>query len=378
MKKFIVFLGAVTIVFAMVNAQNNVSNIYQTGNNQDAIVSQAGGDNESNVNQEGKRNTALVSQQNMMLKANNTVLSNVVQTGNDNESFVTQIHNGNTGGNAEGPIEVYVEQSGNKNSATQVQGPHNQLGNLYAEILQSGNHNTAEQYQVKYKNVAKIDQSGNNNVAKQAQDTKLPDDIPGSSNNATINQSGNSNTALQEQHGWDAIANATQTGDKNLSIQNQGVNGLSAWVNRADVVQDGDNNKAFQNQNGNLNYATINQSANSSTAVQNQTSSSVKRPGVNYTPYNKAEIYQSGGKGNLAVQDQDSPGGDIEMNYAIIVQDGSNNKAYQNQTDYNNDSYIFQIGYKNFAENNQTGVPYNISNIMQVGNGNSSSVNQTH
>jgi len=69
---------------------------------------------------------------------------------------------------------------------------------------------------------------------------------------------------------------------------------------------------------------------------------------------NKAEINQKGGSFNYAEQDQDSPGGNVELNNAFIMQDGSMNTAVQDQMGGNNSSTISQTGKGNNAFVTQT------------------------
>jgi hypothetical protein len=179
----------------------------------------------------------------------------------------------------------------------------------------------------------------------QAQDADLIfDEEEETSHMANINQSGNNNYAEQTQNNHANTATALQSGNGNDAWQTQ-----NAWKSSAYVEQSGSNNDATQIQYNSLNYATIVQSSDGNIAEQLQTSG-VKRSGVaEYDALNLGEIYQWGGNGNEAYQTQTTPGGDIDMNYAGIWQNGSNNYAEQTQWDGFNSSIVSQTGSSHTA-----------------------------
>ena len=334
MKK-LTFLFAMVFAASMAMAQTNVSDVDQTGVDQTATVDQQGSLNNSYILQEDKDNVATVSQINST--DGKTVNSDIKQTGKDNEASVKQHHNGNQAGG----LDAWIIQSGDHNKAIQQQGPHGQMGDTYAKIDQSGDHNLAEQYQVKYGNDALIEQTGSWNTARQAQDRSLPADAEGSMNDASIFQSGWFNMAEQEQNGWSNDVKAEQTGNGNKSSQVQ-----NAWVSTASVLQTGSLNMAAQDQTGSLNFAKIEQGNSLNKAEQTQVSNA-RRTGANYAALNEAEIFQNGGflsGANVAIQDQTTPGGDIDKNYAGIWQTGSFNFASQTQSGGFNVSTVNQTG----------------------------------
>ncbi|WP_320112646.1 hypothetical protein [Draconibacterium orientale] len=317
MKK-LVFLFAMVLVAGFVMAQQNKSEIIQ-----------ASEDNTVTVNQVAESDEPL-----------NGTYSWVNQQGNENTAGVEQQHTGDLSSRT-GNLDAYIDQLGDGNTATQLQGPHTQQGATYAKIYQNGSDNTAFQNQVKYGNSAEIFQGGLGNAANQAQDIDLPLDAEGSFNTAYINQSGDYNSADQHQDGWSNEATIYQEGDGNTATQDQ-----TSWVSDAYISQSGDDNTATQDQSGKLNSASIDQSASESSATQTQVSLGSRASAV-YDPLNDAEIIQMTGTGNTATQMQTMPAGvatDILPNYAYASQDGSSITATQTQTGGNNWSSAIQSG----------------------------------
>lgn len=317
MKK-LVFLFAMVLAASVAMAQQNKSEIVQ-----------ASEDNTATVNQEAETDEPL-----------NGTYSWVNQQGSKNTANVDQRHTGDLS-NRTGNLDAYIDQVGNSNEATQLQGPHSQQGATYAKIWQGGNYNTAFQNQVKYGNSAEIYQGGSGNTARQAQDINLSLYAEGSFNMAYINQSGDENTAEQHQDGWSNDAWIYQSGSGNTATQNQ-----VSWVSDAYINQSGDGNTAAQDQSGNLNSADITQSASESEATQTQVSSGARASAV-YDPLNDAVIIQMTGTGNVATQMQTMPSGvatDILPNYAYASQDGSSLTVSQIQTGGNNWSSAVQSG----------------------------------
>jgi len=300
----------------------------------------------------------------------NEVLSIVTQTGSNNTATVTQLHtavyhpveNQYTG--PQGLVEAYVNQTGNMNDATQVQGQHNQLGNAWMLTDQSGDDNTAVQEQNSYNNEAFINQTGTSGVAKQFQDRGVPVGYIGATSNlAIIDQGGLENEAYQVQNGHANDAYAIQTGKDNYSHQEQGNDDGTSWVSYAAVTQAGKFSDASQTQVGKVNFAVINQTSGSesNSAMQDQTNT-----GGGTNPYhaaNSAHILQTGGNGNIAEQTQTIEfdptigGGGLPAMYpnvGHIYQDGGANQAYQTQTGGNNLGYVVQTGNGNIANVTQS------------------------
>ncbi|MDD2304642.1 MAG: hypothetical protein PHP53_08095 [Prolixibacteraceae bacterium] len=343
MKKVSLLFASVALSVCVSFAQSNVATVSESGTNQTATVGQTGILNVSHVTQSTKGNTANVEQSNLNLLYN--TLSDINQSGEKNLATVKQIANGTlTGANAIGTLKAIVNQSGNKNEALQVQGPHNQQGISFAEIIQGGDKNFASQHQLKYGNEARINQAGSGNTAEQAQDSELLPDEEGSYGNALIEQSGNNNFASQKQDGWANEAKAYQSGSGNSSIQ---VQKDYSWKSVALVNQSGSLNMATQTQVGNTNSALIDQSSNSNEAIQDQKSGSQKTAG--YAPLNKANIYQSEGTGNYAEQSQENLAGSLMVNEGVITQIGFGNDAYQTQWGGDNYSSVYQSGTGNMA-----------------------------
>lgn len=342
MKKLVI-LFAMVFAVSTAMAQSNTSTITQSDATQTATVGQQGGDNESVVTQSNSLNTATVTQVNYQYEPGvDLVKSTVLQSGVENTATVEQTHSrgGAYPGNG-GLIETRVEQTGDYNTSMQIQGPNNQMGNDYAEVLQSGNNNNAYQIQYRQGNDAYIDQAGSDNTARQAQDTELPDEREGSSNLADIYQGGSDNYAEQEQQGWSNEAYIDQTGDGNNASQLQ-----LSWQGEAHITQSGSGNTASQKQySGGASLATIVQSSSGNTASQTQTSVArhAGEGGIHYN-LNVAEIYQMRDTGNEAIQIQTSPGGEVDMNFATVTQDGAGNFASQTQFGGFNISSISQTG----------------------------------
>jgi uncharacterized protein (DUF2141 family) len=355
MKKlsFVFAAMCMSVGFIFSQVPSNVAIVTETGKDQTATVDQFGILNVTHVEQSNMENTAVVTQTNQNLLYNN--LSDVTQSGKKNLATVQQISNGTlTGANAIGQLKSVVDQSGDMNEALQVQGPHNQQGKSFVNIFQSGKKNYASQHQLKYGNEATIIQTGNDNVAMQAQDSKLLPEEEGSYNSAIIEQTGNGNMATQTQDGWANYAKAEQSGNGNTSVQEQKD---YSWKSMAVVLQSGDANKANQSQLGSLNKASIKQESNVNMATQTQVVTGGNRTGVNYDPFNEAEICQKGNNFNVAEQYQESPGGDVVANYALICQDGAKNTASQIQTGGDNYSEILQSGFGSRATVVQTMIP---------------------
>lgn len=347
MKRLVIFFALVFAISVAI-AQQNTSTITQSDASQTATVDQQGGDNESVVTQSNSLNSATVTQVNNQYEPGvDATKSTVLQSGEENSATVEQTHSrgGAYPGNG-GLIETYVDQTGDYNTSMQIQGPNNQMGNDYAEVLQSGNNNDAYQIQYRQGNDAFINQVGSNNSARQAQDTDLPEDAEGSNNFADIYQGGDNNFAEQEQQGWSNEAWVSQTGSGNTATQLQ-----LAWQGEAHITQSGSGNVASQEQySGGESLATIEQSSDNNTASQTQTSSArhAGEGGIHYD-LNVAEIYQMGGELNEAIQIQTSPGGEVDMNFAIVTQSGHDNFAIQTQDGGFNSSTIYQTGSNHSA-----------------------------
>lgn len=375
----------------------NESLVLQTGNDNDAAVAQTGLDNYSLITTtnggnidvvaqtggnnysfmfQNKGNAATVVQFSSKYKPGNVNLSWIEQSGKDNGAIVVQDHHGGDPGLDQIALEAYVYQSGNRNSATQLQTlvEDGELGGHWATIDQSGNDNSAFQQQEKHNNQALIVQTGNRNGAVQIQDVNV---TPVASNNvAFVLQTGNDNvTATQVQNGEENWAVALVSGNGNSSTQVQGTQDGSARSDNgiAVVLQPGNRNDAVQVQDGTWNVAANLQTGNDNVAVQSQKGE-----------FNLAGIVQDGNAGSATqIQSNDGAGGWWPPNVGIIAQTGGHsNEATQVQTIVGSDPVfpnlagVYQDGSNNVSTQVQTG-GYNLSGVMQDGNGNSSVVVQT-
>ncbi len=332
---------------------DNLAVIRTTGDNNVASADQQGDDNVSFIKQTNDGNKAIVTQINPNSDDADNIFSRVKQSGKNNKAFVTQEHH--IGTVKHGTLVALINQSGNDNKATQVQGPGSKTGyKTYARINQSGNGNVANQQQLGYRNDMIIKQAGNDGVAKQSQDNGVMGSL------ALINQAkgGKGNKAYQTQTsaspdwGTSLVALSHQSGDNNKSTQNQ-----QGWVNRAKVNQSGNKNVARQDQVGVLNLATIKQRSNGNTAKQNQSNVGGYHHSPAYVAANVANILQEGGKDNVAHQTQTfvspSPTIHITGNWGNIYQNGKENKAFQTQDGGNNIGIVIQNGNGNTAHVSQ-------------------------
>ena len=435
MKKTIFLLALILPVCSLVAQPPAVSSlpdegihhsmIYQNGDNNEATVTQDGltnwslikttdGGNIDVIDQNGgtnysylyqnKKNQAYVTQTSEQEKPHNINLSWINQPGKRNVATAVQDHNGSTAGPDKVVLEAYIWQSGNDNTATQLQGPapEGESKGLWATTVQSGNDNDAYQKQKKDNNRALILQQGDNNGAEQRQDLgndgasnnhafiwQSGDDnrtatqvqngdnnwaiaiVPGDGNSsnqeqgksdgsklavrdlAVVYQAGNHNDADQYQYGTENIAASGQWGNKNTSYQKQ-----DGTQNLAISVQTGNGTHAkkqtaYQKQTGTRNLAGILQEGNKGEAKQIQSND-----GAIFWPPNVAVIYQTGGADNIAHQTQTRTGdGSGIPNLAFAHQDGSDNQSYQTQTGGFNVSGVYQNGDGNIANVVQTALP---------------------
>lgn len=343
----------------------NIGIVDQIGTLNTGSIDQQGEDNYSLITQRESGNTATVVQEAADPDAN-AALSIVNQTGSENTATVTQIHTATPGAGPQGIAEAYVEQSGNGNDATQVQGPDNKLGSAWMLTVQTGDGNTSEQEQNSYYNEAFINQTGKRGIAKQYQDRGLPVGYEGATSNlAIIDQGGEENEAYQIQNGHANDVYSFQTGKGNYSHQIQGNEAATSWVGLAIVNQTGDKNDADQSQYGSVNNAFITQTSNDNEATQSQTNTG---GGVNpYHAANSAHIVQMGGDGNVAEQEQT-----IDFNTAPIGGDPYDSTPMM----YPNVGHIYQDGNDNEAYQTQTG-GYNVGLVIQDGDGNVATVTQS-
>ena len=88
---------------------------------------------------QNKNNRATVIQESSKYKYGNVNLSWIEQSGVDNGAFVVQDHNGiHPPPATQVALEAYIDQSGNHNEATQLQGPDpdEELGGLWEDCAE--------------------------------------------------------------------------------------------------------------------------------------------------------------------------------------------------------------------------------------------------
>lgn len=282
-----------------------------------------------------------------------------------------------------------------------------------ASVSSTGNDNTAGITQTGTFNDADIDQTANNSDAAQTQ--------TGNYNQATITQLGQyppgavtDETAIQIQTGDDHEAVISQItdsehGGSSTQQTQSGTNqyafaGQYSWnseiiqtqsgpsINWAEAYQTGNNNYIRQIQDGEGNRARVDEQTGGwtqgNTAIQEQTGNwnnalieqydvnGSKSPGGNG---NSAEIYQTG-------YDNWAGDGYGDATEYGIRQWGDDNTAIVTQNDVANKSQVLQVGVGNTANVTQGGgtglygafgTYWNVSDVVQNGNGNAATVAQT-
>jgi hypothetical protein len=324
-----------SFLFAMVLAANvvmaqNTSNITQTGNTNDADVTQTGSN-----------------------------LLNGSQTGNLNEATVTQI---STTASNEALFEqgggIYEPNPGNSNDIV---------------ISQNGASNYAKSREYHSGNKASITQIGNLDIAKQW--------IWGGNGNTAIQSQtgGNQNYSEIAINGLNGVndARTNQVGNKNIGSIGQGWSGRAHGSNTASISQIGDQNKVDLSDYyavGELGGYTIDLVG---LGVQQYGSGNVGR--VTQDGYrNSAAIWQFG-DANTGVLIQNT------SNYgkAVLVQIGSHNAASLTQS-YGSDADIYQEGNSNTLKGAEgwnimaTSLNGSTLELDQLGNGNTLGLQQTN
>lgn len=299
MKKLI-FLFTMVLAIGMTMAQNK-ANLTQTGENQEAIINQAGlntakvtqftdnkGVQKSTVIQSGERNVVVV-EQNQTGGGGNSPANTafIQQIGNDNygnqyekapgynsgqKVEARQIGNSNDVRQSifSGYTEsLFASQTGNENDAIQeaTGGGHNhanisQLGNLnWAKQEINGNNNGYSGADIL------IEQNGASNKARQL----FTGNGQSHKNNGNIYQVGDGNDAFQEGSGRDLNLRLLQNGDNNKSTQKSwGIANVS-WLNQegddntSKIIQEGDENSSKLYQSGIAGKVDVLQNGNKNT-----------------------------------------------------------------------------------------------------------------
>jgi hypothetical protein len=258
--------------------------------------------------------------------------SYISQTGSNNVGTVDQ-RDGRSSTNGGGSSAV-MEQTGNRNTATQTQSLSNIFfsnatgtgSRNYVKTTQAGSNSQSDQTQNSGGYNTAIVLQGAGTTGNRAIQTQSVD--PGNgysdSNSALIRQtksqaatSGSGNRAEQAQSGYYHIAQIDQESANSYAKQTQSGYSQSASIHQGDP---GSNNTAMQTQTGSLNTALIEQSVGST------------------------------GSNNYALQNQSGYSND-----ASITQRSSNNYAEQQQSNNNNYSSMTQSNVASAAYSNQSG-----------------------
>ncbi|MCK5691580.1 MAG: hypothetical protein KAI08_01995 [Bacteroidales bacterium] len=279
-------------------------------------------------------------------------VSDLDQWGNNNDAFVTQTGDLNYS-------KVYTDGNGNAVSYVNQLG----VGENYSRAFQDGKGNTVDVDQEnrltkKYDlNTSYIKQEGDWNTATVDQVVVRNGRYSlGGTLDSDIRQFGNNNDAIVDQEGLWINADIRQNGKEGNANVYQGKSKYyvgDAYVSDALIVQ-GDQVKkestAEQHQVGLQNDAYINQnSPNGSMALQVQ----INTKGVITThrgiDVNQARIYQSDGGNNAAYQMQfyNNVGGDPNIAYA--KQQGKDNFSMEVQVGGDNLSNVLQDGDGNYG-----------------------------
>jgi hypothetical protein len=326
-------LFTVVLFSGFMMAQNNTSNVTETGDNNSAVVNQTG------------QNTSTITQLSKVGAASGTATdATVTQNGITNESIVYQDRTQSPDPRNEDVAIVsqtgesnysYLEQAGiyggsNLAKVTQIS-PLTTLGN------------DAYQYQAGYENNMEIYQNGAENYGYQ---------LTGFTRRNTdyLQQLGTSNEAYQYAYGED---------DQHIT-----------------AYQNGTDNYSYQQQSGLKNVEYVNQTGNNNKAWQYQFHGSYMFNG-SYASQHNASITQLG-DGNNATQWQDenvAGAFDNSRNTSTIYQEGNANTSNVYQYDGLNIGNVTQVGNDNIGNIYQHTLS-NTANINQSGVSNDAQVVQ--
>lgn len=309
MKKLTTLVFAFMLTASMAFAQGNTATSTSNGSHNSSTIEQDGSSNSATVTQSGTSNSAFIDQGIQGITSNNDV-ANINQVGNGNDaelssrdgygsSSASVIYNVNQQGNYNhararafnAPAEGDIDQSGSHNSVDLTQ---HTSDDMYAEISQSGAHNWADIDQVHGANnsVLQATMNGSHNDLDVTQTNgswhKLVVDISGSSNSVT---------GTQDEHDSDGFASVSGHGNTYDFYQGEssdaGVS-ISGNYNDVDLQQNGAHNSVFATVpweyngivvNGSHNSVDITQNSNNNTATANVSGA-----------FNTTTIIQGGGE----------------------------------------------------------------------------------
>lgn len=309
MKKIIGILYIIFLIhIGSSYAQGNISETTQSGNNNQAMVSQIGSSHESMISQNtwGEGHQAIVGQ----------------SSGNDNFSSIQQTQR---------KAEAYITQSGSQNQSRLSQAGPNE-----AKVLQEGEQNILGQYNEHGKN------------AYQKNGTSFSDDV----NWLDLHQNGTANKTgiWQEHHGKIEIA---QFGDYNESDVYQKANPAGGKLTEAYIHQEGSSNNTNIRQVGENDNAWVNIIGNNNDFYISQTGNNASLRLETMGNDNTGNFWQNmvlaSSSGSSAYSSIDAYiHGDKNMIDA--TQNGARNRLKINiiNDSYGNDLYIMQNGDQGF------------------------------
>lgn len=328
MRKLFALLTIVLFAGFMM-AQSNTATVQQTGDNQNANVSQVGSVNKSTVTQFTDNSGA---QQ-----------SDVIQSGVQNESWVTQ---NQTGGGSNTPANTaYIKQIGNNNFGYQFENAPGYNSGQTQSAEQYGSDNTLNQTISQGYTTGQISyQNGNHDIATQNHNSAYQF--------SNIQTWGDYSEAHQTADGTKANLHIAQYGG-NYNYAKQNFSGNFAFVpgNTGDIIQNGAGNSAYQTltgtehnsmdlvQTGNNNYSDQVQTGDNNTSSTIQTGNTDQAISYQYDGVvgNTAAISQTGGNTNYGYINQTG-----DSNNASITSDGSNHYGSITQTGGMNEAVVTQ------------------------------------
>ncbi|OPF91640.1 curlin [Rhodopseudomonas palustris] len=442
MKRNLFFVTASVLVLsssAAFAADSNTVYLNQTGNDQQANITQSGNGNSVGA---FNGNSGFLQENGTLSGAN---LLTVKQSGNSN-SVGRDIQGKQSGAGNSAAIfqegtgsDVELQQTGTSNGAvpsgwnwTNDPGVFNKItqdsssNGSKVSVIQDGKNNVFSIKQGNTGNSTSVNQIGEWGMAYVRQgigaaetDASTGNALPtgGNYNVASITQNsaglnyavavqggGNSNSLSISQSGNLQGANAWQNGNANVfsSIQTNvgNVVGLTGGIYGTDspITQTGDNNTYINTQTGSSNSANGSQTGNFNQVFNTQSGGSETVRGTQVGTYNYVSNSQAGSSNlldykqtntvstafNQIVNDQSTT---AVSNTAYVVQDGnglyskglqtggSYNSANVSQTGQFSASYYTQDGSSNSIIVAQVG-NYNVSNVSQIGAGNHANIQQ--
>jgi hypothetical protein len=281
MKKVMSLLVMVIFATSISVAQNNLSEVSQTGQNNSATTEQVGDNNVSDVRQERVSGLPLTvsglnDNEYDLYQEGSGNISKLGQNYGTSEAKINQIGDNNKLRNSktftnsnylygesefaiQGASILELDQNGDRNEA----GVNQRAKDNFADIDQTGNDNKTDVYQYSFGGVAPpafgneaiIEQIGNENISEVSQSGALGSSgrsnevlvkQEGNNNNTKIYQFGNENTAKHWVYGYNNIMDIDQTGDKHAAVIDQyNYKDVDNYGNNVSVIQEGPHKNDF-------------------------------------------------------------------------------------------------------------------------------------